>query len=190
LFFVPESSLITLENADSIIQQADDYLESLVNNKTFSGSVLLARNNQILLIKGYGCSEYIYQERNTSQTIYRIGSVTKPFTAAIILKLYERKQLDLNSKISQYYPDYPHGNQITIKHLLSNTSGIDDYTEMETFDQKCQENLTIDQLIEMFKNVPLQFKPGSKYEYSNSNVNSKSSNFLMIKISFFFSIFY
>jgi len=169
-FFLTESSSITLEHADSITQQADDYLESLVNNKTFSGSVLLARNNQILLIKGYGCSDYVFQEKNNSQTIYRIGSVTKPFTAIIILKLYERKQLKLNDKLSVYYPDYPHGDQITIKHLLSNTSGIDDYTEMEIFEEKCEENLTIDQLIEFFKNEPLKFKPGSQYSYSNSNV--------------------
>ena len=160
----------TLENTDSIIQQADDYFESLVNNKTFSGSVLLARNNQILLIKGYGYSEYLAQERNTSQTIYRIGSVTKPFTAVIILKLYERKQLDLNDSLAKYCSDYPRGNEVTIKHLLSNTSGIDDYTEMEIFEQKCGENLTIDQLIDIFKNEPLKFRPGSKYSYSNSNV--------------------
>lgn len=167
---ITESSLITLENADSIIEKADDYLESLVNNKKFSGSVLLARNNQILLIKGYGCSEYIFQEKNTSQTIYRIGSVTKPFTAVIILKLYQRKQLNINNKLSVYYPDYPNGNKITIKHLLSHTSGIDDYTEMASFDEKWQENLTIDQLIQVFKDEPLKFKPGSDYSYSNSNV--------------------
>ncbi|CAF0851302.1 unnamed protein product [Rotaria sordida] len=164
-----KSSFITLENADLIVQQADDYLESLVNDKAFSGSILLARNNQILLIKGYGCSEYGCQEKNTSQTIFRIGSVTKPFTAIIILKLHEKKQLNLNNKLSLYYPDYPHSNQITIKYLLSNTSGIEDYTEMETFERKCQEDLTIDQLIDTFKNEPLKFKPGSKYSYSNSN---------------------
>ncbi len=180
--------MITLENADPIIQQTDDYLESLVNNKQFSGSVLLARNNQILLIKGYGCSEYILQDKNTSQTIYRIGSVTKPFTAIIILKLYETKQLNLNTKLSYYYPDYPHGNQITIKHLLSNTSGIDDYTEMEIFENKCQENLTTDQLIEIFKNEPLKFKPGSKYSYSNSNVNENILVFFIKKFSLVYFI--
>lgn len=172
--------MITLENFDSIIEQADVYLESLVNNQTFSGSVLLARNNQILLIKGYGCSEYVCQERNTSQTIYRIGSVTKPFTAIIILKLYERKQLNLDNKLSDYCSNYPHGNQITIKHLLSNTSGIDDYTEMEVFEEKCGENLTIDQLIEIFKNEPLKFKPGSKYSYSNSNVRDQINSFISL----------
>ena len=67
------------------------------------------------MIKGYGCSEYKFKEKNTSQTIYRIGSVTKPFTSVIILKLSERKQLNLNNKLSYYYPDYPYGNQITIK---------------------------------------------------------------------------
>jgi CubicO group peptidase (beta-lactamase class C family) len=136
------------------------------------------------LIKGYGYSEYICQEKNTSQTIYRLGSVTKPFTAIIILKLYEQKQLDLNNKLSVYCPDYPRGNEITIKHLLSNTSGIDDYTDMEIFEQKCGENLTIDQLIDIFKNEPLKFKPGSKYSYSNSNVIDQINFSSSKKISF------
>lgn len=188
------SNHISSKNFESIVDKADDYLESLVNNHTFSGSVLLARDNQILLIKGYGCSEYIFQEKNTSQTIYRIGSVTKPFTAIIILKLYERKQLDLNMKLAQFCPDYPHGNQITIKHLLSNTSGIDDYTEMEIFEKKCGDNLTIEQLIDIFKNEPLKFKPGSKYSYSNSNVIILHNLLFDIKhvlsLSLLFSLFY
>lgn len=155
---------------DSVIEKADSYLESLVNNHTFSGSVLIARDNQILLIKGYGFSQQTEQERNTSQTIYRLGSVTKPFTATIILKLYESNLLNLNSKLNEFISDYPQGNQITIKHLLSNTSGIADYTNMEIFDEKCSENLTIDQLIDLFKTQPFKFPPGSEYSYSNSNV--------------------
>ncbi|CAF0942660.1 unnamed protein product [Adineta steineri] len=164
-----KSSVNSTEKQDLITQLADDYLESLANRKLFSGSILIAQNNQILLIKGYGCAEYICQEKNTSQTIFRTGSVTKPFTAIIILKLYERKQLNLDNKLSIYCPDYPHGNQITIKHLLSNTSGIEDYTDLEVFENRCHESLTIDQVIDMFKDEPLQFTPGSKYRYSNSN---------------------
>jgi CubicO group peptidase (beta-lactamase class C family) len=165
-----ETSSIANETIDSIVQQADDYLQTLVDNRTFTGSVLLARNNQIIVLKGYGCSEYQHNEKNTSQTIYRIGSVTKPFTATIVLRLIERKQVHLNDRLSSFCRDYPHGNQITVKHLLSNTSGIEDYTEMEIFDSKCQENLSIDQLIDLFKYEPLKFKPGSQYSYSNSNV--------------------
>ncbi|CAF1266359.1 unnamed protein product [Adineta ricciae] len=157
------------EIEDEIVQEADDYLQSLVSSKTFSGSVLLARDNEIVLIKGYGCAEYILQEKNTSQTIFRTGSVTKPFTAVIILQLIERKLLKLNDKLSLFYPDYPHGNEITVKHLLSHTSGIENYTDMESFENTCTKSLTIDQLIDVFKNEPLTSKPGSKYNYSNSN---------------------
>lgn len=143
------------------------------------------------MLKGYGCSEYKYKEKNTSQTIYRIGSVTKPFTSVIILKLAERKQLNLNNKLSFYYPDYPHGNQITIKNLLSNTSGINDYTNMEIFETICSESLTTDQLIDTFKNEPLKFKPGSEYNYSNSNVRIKyflfQNNFFLLVYSIRFN---
>ena len=185
-----ESSTLTPQISDSIIQRADDYLQSLVDNRTFSGSVLLARKNQIILIKGYGCSEYVCHEKNTSQTIYRIGSVTKPFTAIIILRLDERKQLRLNDRLSLYCPDYPNGDKITIKHLLSNTSGIEDYTEMEVFENKCSQNLSQEELIEIFKNEPLKFKPGSKYSYSNSNVSEFRLLFLLYCETFLFSSFY
>lgn len=175
------------EIEDEIVQQADDYLQSLVSSKTFSGSVLLARDNEIVLIKGYGCAEYILQEKNTSQTIFRTGSVTKPFTAVIILQLIERKLLKLNDKLSLFYPDYPHGNEITVKHLLSHTSGIENYTDMESFENTCTKSLTIDQLIEVFKDEPLTSKPGSKYNYSNSNVSEHLC--LFRRISRFCSIF-
>lgn len=167
LLFEIDSSSISF---DLIIDKADNYLESLVNNNTFSGSVLLARNNQILLIKGYGYSKQNEQEKNTSQTVFRLGSVTKPFTSILVLKLYENKLLKLNNRLNEFIPDYPNGQEITIKHLLSNTSGIEDYTDMESFEEKCSQNLSIDQLIDLFKYQPLQFPPGSKYSYSNSNV--------------------
>lgn len=153
-------------------------MQSLVNKNTFSGSVLLARNNQILLIKGYGYSKLNEHEQNSSQTIFRLGSVTKPFTSIIILKLCDEKLLKLNSRLNEFISDYPNGQEITVKHLLSNTSGIEDYTEMEVFEEKCSENLTIDQLIDLFKNEPLKFPPGSEYSYSNSNVKQKTNNFI------------
>ena len=169
-FLCVGSSGLAEDVVESISEKADQYLQSLADNKTFSGSVLLARRNQIILLKGYGCSEYGCGEKNTSETIYRIGSVTKPFTAILTLKLLERRQLKLTNRLSEYFPDYPDGNRITIKHLLSNTSGIEDYTELETFEQNCSKNLSIDELINLFRNEPLKFAPGSKYEYSNSNV--------------------
>lgn len=195
LFALLDSSSLPEDVVESISNEADQYLQSLVENKTFSGSALLARGNQILLLKGYGCSEYSCDEKNNSETIYRIGSVTKPFTATLILRLLERRQLKLNNPLTSYFPDYPDGNRITIKHLLSNTSGIEDYTEMEIFERKCSENLSLEQLIDLFKNEPLKFKPGSKYSYSNSNVSlwsiSSRSNQLPSFLSFCsFSIFF
>ena len=94
--------------------------------------------------------------------------------------MHEKQELNLKNKLSHYYPDYPNSNRITIKHLLSNTSGIEDYTETKLFEKKCHENLTMNELIDMFKDQPLKFRPGSKYSYSNSNV----------KVLFFSNIFH
>ncbi|CAF0914918.1 unnamed protein product [Didymodactylos carnosus] len=156
-------------NNDEIIRAADHYLQALFNQQQFSGSVLIAKDGEILLIKGYGCADYTSSLGNNSQTVFRIGSVTKPFTATIVMKLYELNLLSLNDPLSKYVPDFANGEQIKIKHLVSNTSGIIDYTETSIFMESLEKNLPIDRVIDIFRNEPLQFTPGSKYAYSNSN---------------------
>lgn len=170
-FLLSDLPLVGTETGDRITEQADNYLQSLFDKKQFSGSVLLARQGEVLLNKGYGCSEYVCNEKNSSQTIYRIGSVTKPFVSLIVLKLIEKKSIKLDQKLSVFCPNFGESKRITVKHLLSNTSGIEDYTDLEEFERKCDQNLSLEDLIGIFSDRPLKFKPGSRYDYSNSNVN-------------------
>lgn len=143
---------------------AQSELDSLMAAyKDFHGTVLVARRGTVLLKKGYGSSG------DQENTIYPIASVTKTFTATAILKLAERGKLSLEDKLSKYYPGYPHGDSITIRHLLNHTSGIYNYTmNREFMETAAGQPATEEQMLALFKDKPLDFSPGTGWNYSNS----------------------
>jgi CubicO group peptidase (beta-lactamase class C family) len=144
--------------------------EELVKDDTygkFSGSILLAKNDQVVFKGGYGLADD--DNANTPQTIFQVGTITKQFTAAAIYKLKEKGLLATQDKISKYIPDYPNGNKITIKDLLNNTSGIPEYSILVKDTEPGKHTYTPKELIEIFKDKPLSFEPGTNSEYSNSN---------------------
>ncbi len=108
--------------------------------------------------------------KNTSQTTFPIGSMTKQFTAMAIMQLVEKGMINEQDKISKYIPDFPNGNDITIYNLLTHTSGLVIFNELPGFFTMKPEDLqNIDNVINLFKNKPLNFKPGTKFEYCNSD---------------------
>ena len=150
--------------ADSVLGA---HMQSLVAAGLFSGSVLVARRGEILLRHGYGQSTTNIVA--TATTRYRIASLSKQFTAAIILRLYEQQRLDLDASICAYLNDCPTAWQpIRIRHLLAHNSGIPDYTDFRDFDPRQATPTTRAELISRFRNQPLIFAPGSSYRYSNS----------------------
>jgi CubicO group peptidase (beta-lactamase class C family) len=103
------------------------------------------------------------------EMIFRIGSITKQFTAAAILKLVEQGKLSLDDDVTKYLPEYPtHGHPITIERLLSHTSGIANYTDQPGWLATIRTDQTPTQLIAMFKDLPPDFAPGEKWSYTNS----------------------
>jgi len=108
--------------------QADSYLKHLVDGGSFSGSVLVAQNGKVQMARGYGYANREYEIPNTPDTKFRIGSLTKQFTAALILALEEQGKLSTDDYISQYLPNAPEAwGKIKIAHLLSHTSGIPNF---------------------------------------------------------------
>src|SRR5687767_2002947 len=99
----------------------------------FSGAVLVARGDRRLFAKGYGDADHEHRVPNTPTTAFRIGSQTKTFTAIAILQLQEQGRLRVTDPIAHHLPGYPHGAQITLHHLLTNTSGIPDYVTTDGF---------------------------------------------------------
>ncbi len=146
----------------------DTLVRTYTEQRKFSGSVLVARNGAILLSKGYGIANLEHDIPNVSETVFRIGSMTKPFTAIAIMQLAEAGQLSVNDRLDKYLPDFPNAERITIHQLLSNTSGIPDYIITPGYQKIATQHISTEALIGLFRDLPLQFEPGTNFGYSNS----------------------
>ncbi len=147
----------------------DTILSTYAHLHKFNGSVLVAKKGILLLNKGYGYRNAAGKVVNDENTIYQLGSITKQFTAAIILKLQEEKKLSVQDKLSKYFPAYPKGDSITIEQLLTHTSGIYNYTQNGDFMSKEVTNpANREKIMALFKDKPLDFSPGTGWNYSNS----------------------
>jgi CubicO group peptidase (beta-lactamase class C family) len=133
-----------------------------------AAAVLVARDGQVLFERAYGRSDIEHSIAAQADTKFRIGSVTKQFTAAAILKLQEQGKLSLDDTLSKYLPDFPRGGEVTLRHLLTHTSGIHNYTSKPDFNATVTQPTTPERHIESFKNDPYDFGPGERWLYSNS----------------------
>jgi len=146
-------------------------LEQLCVN--LNGSVLLAFGNQVFFKREVGykrLAKKILENSITSETRFELASISKQFTAAAILKLNEEKKINLNDDVSKFLPDFPYAN-ITIKHLLTHTSGLPEYMDFPEKNFNPEDTLTNAQLetyLEQQK-PKILFQPGTKYKYINTN---------------------
>ena len=135
-------------------------------------AVLVMKDRQVLLRKGYGLADLEQAIPIEPDMVFRIGSVTKQFTAAAILLLEQEGKLSVEDDLRKHLPDYPDlpqgGRTITIAHLLTHTSGIRSYTDMQDFGKKMRDDMSVDEVIALFRDEPLGFEPGEKYAYNNS----------------------
>lgn len=144
-----------------------DYMEDWFRADRFTGTVMVYDKDNILFKKGYGYANEQYKINNKVETKFKVGSYTKQFTAVSILKLHENHQLDLRDNIGKYIPNYIHSNDITIHHLLSHESGIPEHTSFEEY--SISERVTVKKIIDRLNKRELNFIPGERFEYSNSN---------------------
>ena len=147
----------------------DQVVQSYVSNKTFMGSVLVARGNVVLLSKGYGSASLEWNIPDSPDTKFRLGSITKQFTAASILLLEERGKLKTDDLVKKFVPDAPTSwDKFTIFHLLTHTSGIPSFTGFPDYAAQEPFATTPEKLAARFRDKPLEFQPGDKWSYSNS----------------------
>jgi len=156
--------------AQDLFARADAFVQAYVNQKKFQGSVLLAREGKPLFRKSYGLANAEWEIPNTPDTKFRLGSITKQFTSALILQLVEQGKISLDDSIRKYYPEAPEAWQpVTIHYLLSHQSGIPSYTDIPGFFAKqAGEPLVPVEIIRLTKDKPLEFAPGTKYKYDNT----------------------
>ncbi|PYP53783.1 MAG: serine hydrolase, partial [Gemmatimonadetes bacterium] len=151
------------------VSRMDRIIQSHVDSKQFMGSVLVAQDGKVLLDKGYGSANLEWDVPDSPQTKFRLGSLTKQFTAAAILLLEERGKLRTDDLVAKYLPDAPAGwAKITIRNLLTHTSGIPNFTSFPDYATTEATPTTPEQLVARFRDKPLNFQPGEQWEYSNS----------------------
>src|ERR1035437_269732 len=146
----------------------DNFYSSLKGKEAPGIAVLVARDGNVLYRKGFGYADIKNKILITPDTKFRIGSVTKQFTASAILKLQENNLLSVNDKLSKFIPDFPRGDEVTIHHLLTHTSGIHSYTNNNGFIDKVTKTISPDSLVNSIKKDPYDFNPGEKWLYNNS----------------------
>ena len=155
--------------ADQITAKVDEYMKAVIRVDGFSGTILVARNGQPIVNKGYGLANIELNVANTPETVFRLGSVTKQFTAMAIIMLRERGKLSVSDPICKYLSDCPEAWQpITIKHLLTHTAGVPNYTSFPDFARTTVQPTTTAEMVARLKKEPLEFAPGEKFSYSNS----------------------
>ena len=152
-------------------QEALPRMEQIIQsyNKVFMGAVLVAEDGKVLLSKGYGSANLEWSIPDSPSTKFRLGSITKQFTAASILLLEERGKLNIDDPVKKYMPDAPSAwDKITIYNLLTHTSGIPSFTSFPDYESTEATSTTPKELVARFRDKPLNFQPGEKWEYSNS----------------------
>ena len=147
----------------------DEIVRHHFDKMAFMGSVLVARDGDVLFDKSYGLASLEWQLPHTSATRFQIGSITKQFTAAAVLLLEERGAISLDDPIRKYLPGAPRAwRGITIFHLLAHRSGIPDLLDLPDYASFKRSPATVEQVVAFFRDVPLRFRPGERMSYSNS----------------------
>ena len=152
-------------------QKVDELMKSYYDYGQFNGTVLVAEKGKVIYKKGFGMANMEWAIPNQPDTKFRIGSVTKQFTATLILQLVEEGKIKLDSKITDYLPDYRKdtGDKITVHQLLNHTSGIPSYTNRpDFFADVSRDPYSVADFVKKFASGNLEFEPGSKFSYNNS----------------------
>lgn len=157
-------SPVTALAQDTTTKKLDEVMSAYYKAGHFNGSVLVAVHGNIVLQNGYGIKNAEEKVFNDKNTIYQVASVTKQFTATVILKLVQEKRMTLQDKLGKYYKGFHNGDSITIEQLLTHTSGLHNFTEEDTTITVTDEQ----HFIPYLQKLKADFAPGAKWNYSNT----------------------
>lgn len=150
-------------------KRLDSLFQILAKNDKFMGSIALSENGKIIYTNAIGYDDIATSKKSDNNTRYRIGSISKTFTTALIFKAIEEKKLDLNQTIEKYFPTVKNSNKITISNLLNHRSGIHNITSNEDYSSWETQFQKKDKMIERIAAGKVEFEPDTKADYSNSN---------------------
>ncbi len=156
-------------SAQNINKQVESYIAEKYQADGPGGAILISKKGKTVYEEGFGKANLELDLNNTPNNVFEIGSISKQFTAVAILMLEEDGKLNVTDPISKYLKDYPkQENEITIHQLLTHTAGIPNYTSMPSWMKVWRQDMTTQEVIDIFKNEPLDFVPGTNFSYSNS----------------------
>ncbi|WP_264532317.1 serine hydrolase domain-containing protein [Flavobacterium sp. N502540] len=165
LFLIACSGL----SAQSLETKIDQLIASKFKPENPGAVFLSVKKGKVVYRKAFGMANLEMDVQMKPESVFEIGSMTKQFTAVAVLMLAEQGKLKLDDEITKFIPDYPtNGNKITLHHLLTHTSGIKDFTGMKAIKDIARRDLSPKELVDFFKNEPVDFKPGEQYKYCNS----------------------
>ncbi|WP_066314473.1 serine hydrolase [Bacillus sp. FJAT-29814] len=153
-------------NIKANVKELDQYL----TEQKFNGSVLVGYQGEIIFEKGYGYQDKENGVKNTEDTAFLVGSITKQFTAAAILQLQEQGKLRVSDTLDHYFPDYPNSENITIQQLLTHQAGLPEYLGLYE-EADYGKEFTVDQLLEKIRVASVKSQPGKKFQYNNTGYN-------------------
>lgn len=168
LIFCPLSLLPMTRPESKVEVSLDSYLQNQTDRQNFSGTALIAKKGKVLLKKGYGLANYELNVANAPAMKFRIGSLSKQFTALAVMQLQEKGLLKISDTLARYIPDFPNGHKITLHNLLTHTSGIFNISTMPDIIERAKQSITLEKLVERIKKNKPEFAPGDHYSYNNS----------------------
>lgn len=162
-------AFISFGNSQNVEVKIDQLLNEKFKASTTGASVIITKKGKPIYRKAFGLSNLELGTKMIPENVFEIGSMTKQFTAISILMLVEQQKISLTDEITKFIPDYPtHGQKITVHHLLNHTSGIKNYTSIRRLFSIARNDMKPLELINFFKDEPMDFNPGEKYKYNNS----------------------
>jgi len=152
-----------------LAQQVDNVLSQFFSENRPGASVTVKKKGKILFRKGYGLADLEHNIPIEPDMVFRIASLTKQFTAVMIMQLVEQGKISLDDEIVKFFPDYPtQGHKVTVTHLLTHTSGVKNFHELDDFQENLHKDFTLLEMLDRLRNEPFDFTPGERYRYSSS----------------------
>lgn len=170
LFLVILLTLPAMAQDTGLAARMDSLLSASYSPDGPGGVALVKKGDQVILRKAYGMADLELDVPMKPENVFRIGSITKQFTAVAILQLRDEGKLNLDEPMTTYLKKYPAetGDKVTVKHLLDHTSGIPSYTGLPEFGAMMRKDMSPAEITETFKDLPLEFEPGTDWSYNNS----------------------
>ena len=164
-----QAAALAATQDEQAVREMDELLSKAYPPDAPGASVIVVKGGKSILRKGYGMADVELGVKVEPDMVFRLGSITKQFTAVSILMLAEQGKLSLTDDLTKFFPDYPaKGRVVTVEHLLTHTSGIKSYTSIPAWRGMWRKDMTVAELIDLFKNEPPDFAPGEQWAYNNS----------------------